>query len=163
MWACSEPLRQPRLRCTISQTLVFRRGPWSKPRSGWRLEARPLTTFPNLRVIRNSSSSLTMHSFPTPVQHNLKHTFVSSTAITLRTRNQGTRTRTRYVMFTMIHEVTPYVGRPERVLLQGPGQEIKHQQSMRGEGNVATTGRETPLKNWKASIHFDLLRCLCTL
>lgn len=105
MWGCSEHSRRPRLRCTISQTPgayfrevvrvfftadafrtppVYRRGPWSKLRSGWRLEERPLTTFPSLRTARHPSLSLAMRSLPTP-RSNPNHTFVPPTVINLST------------------------------------------------------------------------------
>ena len=114
MWGCSEPLRRPRLRCTISQTpgahfhevvyalafrtdvfrmsLASRHGHWSKPRSGWRLEAKQLTTSQNLRITGNPSISLAMHSLPTLRPHQ-KHTFISPTATNFFTQIQGTRTR----------------------------------------------------------------------
>ena len=94
---------------------VSRHGHWSRPRNGWRLEARPLTTSQNLRTTGNPSISLAIHSLPT-LRPNPKHTFVPPAIIGLYTQIQGTRTRNAISYAAMIQNATACVGRLERML-----------------------------------------------
>ena len=133
MWVCSALSRQLPLRCTISQTQgaylhgfrfffpffcidetrtssVSSRGPWTRPRNAWRLEARQPTTFPNLRVAQKTHPyqyQLT-HS-PTSLKYNLDRTFVPLAVIQLARSKTRQRNSMRVCESTMIHKAKTHV------------------------------------------------------
>jgi len=126
---------------------VSRHGHWSKPRRGWRLGARPPTTFPNLRVTGKPllivNNSFFAHSSTQPETQPLYPRPLST-----RTRSQGYQnTKHDLVVLTMIQKTKIYVGPLKRTLPRNSKQ--KHQLHMLYKRNILRQATKHPARNEK--------------